>query len=158
MRVYAITSLHDPSQPSIKAALQSKERWHETDLSLAMWFYDSCIPMNVVNSPPFQIAMSKVAGIGHGYTRPSYHAMRVTLKDVKQSVQLIVDSIDVIGQKMVVQLWEMGGVIQDNDPLSILWCIVQKGFPSSNQLMHWILRVMPKCYAAYLVRLLVVRM
>ncbi|XP_023743437.1 uncharacterized protein LOC111891608 [Lactuca sativa] len=84
--------------------------------------------------------MSKVAGIGHGYTRPSYHAMRVTLKDVKQSVQLIVDSIDVIGQKMVVQLWEMGGVIQDNDPLSILWCIVQKGFPSSNQLMHWILR------------------
>ncbi|XP_023752194.1 uncharacterized protein LOC111900549 [Lactuca sativa] len=85
--------MHDPSQPSIKATLQSKERWHDTDLALAMWFYDACIPMNAVNSPLFQIAMSKVASMGHGYTGPSYHAMRVTLlKDAKQSVQLIVDS------------------------------------------------------------------
>ncbi|XP_052625614.1 uncharacterized protein LOC128132732 [Lactuca sativa] len=85
--------MHDPSQPSIKATLQSKERWHDTDLALSMWFYDSCIPMNVVNSPLFQITMSKVASMGHGYTGPSYHAMCVTLlKDAKQSVQLIVDS------------------------------------------------------------------
>ncbi|XP_052622338.1 uncharacterized protein LOC128127703 [Lactuca sativa] len=88
-----VQGMHYPSQPSIKAALQSKERWHETDLALAMWLYDSCIPMNVVNSPPFQIEMSKVASMGHGDTGPSYHAMRVTLlKDAKQSVQLIVDS------------------------------------------------------------------
>nr|KAJ0219174.1 hypothetical protein LSAT_V11C300105720 [Lactuca sativa] len=85
--------MHDPSQPSIKATLQSKEGWHYTDLALAMWFYDAYIPMNVVNSPLFQIAMSKVASMGHGYMGPSYHAMRVTLlKDVKQSVQLIADS------------------------------------------------------------------
>nr|KAJ0220348.1 hypothetical protein LSAT_V11C200062390 [Lactuca sativa] len=28
--------MHDPSQPSIKATLQSKERWHDTDLALAI--------------------------------------------------------------------------------------------------------------------------
>ena len=38
------------SQPTIKAALQSKERWHEVDLAIARFFYDACIPINVVNS------------------------------------------------------------------------------------------------------------
>ncbi|KAJ0528228.1 putative transcription factor/ chromatin remodeling BED-type(Zn) family [Helianthus annuus] len=72
---------------------QSKERLHDTDLAIAMWFYAAGIPMSAVNSPFFPIAMSKIASMGHGYTGPSYHAMRVTLlKDAKQSVKLIVDS------------------------------------------------------------------
>ncbi|XP_021979322.2 uncharacterized protein LOC110875431 [Helianthus annuus] len=49
--------------------------------------------MNAVNCPLFPIAMSKVASMGHGYTGPSYHQVRVNLlKDAKQSVKLIVDS------------------------------------------------------------------
>ncbi|KAL0352277.1 UNVERIFIED_CONTAM: hypothetical protein Scaly_1616400 [Sesamum calycinum] len=83
----------DPSQPTIKASLQSKKKWHDTDMAIALWFYDSCIPLNACNSPFFQIAMSKVASMGHGYAGPSYHALRVSLlKDAKKQVALIVDS------------------------------------------------------------------
>ncbi|KAL0352270.1 UNVERIFIED_CONTAM: hypothetical protein Scaly_1615700 [Sesamum calycinum] len=83
----------NPSQPTIKASLQSKEKWHDTDMAIALWFYNSCIPLNACNSPFFQIAMSKFASIGHGYTVPSYHALRVSLsKDAKNQVALIVDS------------------------------------------------------------------
>ena len=83
----------DPSQPTIKACMQSKEKWHDTDLAIALWFYDACIPLNACNSPMFPIAMSKIASMGHGYTGPTYHALRVTLlKDAKKQVELIVDS------------------------------------------------------------------
>ncbi|KAL0315429.1 UNVERIFIED_CONTAM: hypothetical protein Sradi_5421100 [Sesamum radiatum] len=74
----------DPSQPTIKASLKVKKKWHDTDMAIALWFYDSCIPLNACNSPFFQIAMSKVASMGHGYAGPSYHALRVLLsKDAK---------------------------------------------------------------------------
>ena len=65
----------DPSQPTIKACMQSKEKWHDTDLAIALWFYDACIPLNACNSPMFPIAMSKIASMGHGYTGPTYHAL-----------------------------------------------------------------------------------
>ncbi|KAL0346013.1 UNVERIFIED_CONTAM: hypothetical protein Sradi_4432600 [Sesamum radiatum] len=62
-------------------------------MAIALWFYDSCIPLNACNFSLFQVAMSKVASIGHGYTGPSYHALRVSLlKDAKKQVELIVDS------------------------------------------------------------------
>ncbi|KAL0334048.1 UNVERIFIED_CONTAM: hypothetical protein Sangu_1561000 [Sesamum angustifolium] len=84
---------HDLSQPTIKASLQSKEKWHDTNMAIAFWFYDSYIPLNACNSPFFQIAMSKVASMGHGYAGPSCHALRVSLlKDAKKQVALIVDS------------------------------------------------------------------
>ncbi|KAL0404286.1 UNVERIFIED_CONTAM: hypothetical protein Sradi_2069400 [Sesamum radiatum] len=83
----------DPSQPTIKASLQSKEKWYDTDMAIALWFYDSCIPLNACNSPFFQIAMSKVASMGHGYIGPSYRALRVSLlRDAKKQVVLIFDS------------------------------------------------------------------
>ncbi|KAK1434207.1 hypothetical protein QVD17_11126 [Tagetes erecta] len=90
---YFQRGIDDPSQPSIKPTLQSKERSHDTDLAIAMWFYDAGIPMSAINSPFFALAMSKIASMGHGYIGPSYHAMRVSLlKDAKQSVKLIVDA------------------------------------------------------------------
>nr|XP_043611787.1 uncharacterized protein LOC122583450 [Erigeron canadensis] len=103
---------HDTSQPSLKSVWQSKERVHDTDLAVAMWIYDACIPMNAINSPLLPIAMSKVASMGHGYTGPSYHAVRVSLlKDAKQSVKLIVDSyreycdiVEIVGSKNIVHL------------------------------------------------------
>nr|KAJ0206694.1 hypothetical protein LSAT_V11C500275460 [Lactuca sativa] len=36
--------MHDPSQPSIKATLQSKERWHDTDLALTIKRENTHVP------------------------------------------------------------------------------------------------------------------
>ncbi|KAJ9538447.1 hypothetical protein OSB04_031180 [Centaurea solstitialis] len=33
--------INDPSQPTIKSARQSKEKLHDVDLAVAMWFYDA---------------------------------------------------------------------------------------------------------------------
>ncbi|XP_023638904.1 uncharacterized protein LOC111830639 [Capsella rubella] len=89
---YFKRGVHDQTQPSIKACMQSKERIHDVDMSVALWFYDACIPMNAVNSPLFQPMMSKVASMGHGYVGPSYHALRVgLLRDAKVQVSLIID-------------------------------------------------------------------
>ncbi|XP_022018457.2 uncharacterized protein LOC110918457 [Helianthus annuus] len=83
----------DPSQPTIRKAMQSKEKVHEVNLAIAMWFYDACIPINACNSPYFQLAVDKIASIGYGYKAPNYHALRVNLlKDAKTSVGLIIDS------------------------------------------------------------------
>ena len=40
---------NDPSQPTIKKAMQSKERIHDVDLAIAMWFYDS--ELEAYNTP-----------------------------------------------------------------------------------------------------------
>ncbi|XP_071906285.1 uncharacterized protein [Coffea arabica] len=83
----------DTSQPTIKACLQSKEKWENTDMAIALWFYDACIPINAVNSPFFQKAIDQIASMGHGYKGPSYHSLRVNLlRNAKRDVKLVVDS------------------------------------------------------------------
>ncbi|XP_076914700.1 uncharacterized protein LOC143573787 [Bidens hawaiensis] len=83
----------DPSQPTIKKAMQSKEKVHDVDLTLAMWFYDACIPTNACNSPYYQLVVDKIASVGYGYKAPKYHAIRINLlKDAKTSVGLLIDS------------------------------------------------------------------
>nr|KAJ0224324.1 hypothetical protein LSAT_V11C100022860 [Lactuca sativa] len=47
--------INDPSQPTIKSAMQSKTKIHDVDLAIAMWFYDACTPMNACNSPFFNL-------------------------------------------------------------------------------------------------------
>ncbi|KAI3448753.1 hypothetical protein Pfo_005418 [Paulownia fortunei] len=54
-----MSSYFDPrtisgEQPSIKSALVSKETLHNVDMAVARFFYDSCIPINAVNSIYFQ--------------------------------------------------------------------------------------------------------
>nr|GEY65352.1 hypothetical protein [Tanacetum cinerariifolium] len=84
---------NDASQPTIKKAMQTKEKLHYVDLAIAMWFYDACIPMNACNSPYFQHAVDKITTVGFGYKAPSYHALRVNLLvDVKKSVSLLINS------------------------------------------------------------------
>lgn len=86
-------AINDPSQPSIKSALQTKEKIHDVDLSIGMWFYDACIPINACNSPYYQLMVDKISSIGHGYKAPNYHALRVNLlSDAKKSVSLLIDS------------------------------------------------------------------
>ncbi|XP_065871368.1 uncharacterized protein [Euphorbia lathyris] len=73
--------------------MQSKEKWHDTDMAISMWFYDACIPFNAVNSPYFQAAADRIASMGHGYRVPSFHALRLNLlKDAKAQVKLLVDA------------------------------------------------------------------
>ncbi|CAN6902512.1 unnamed protein product [Brassica oleracea] len=92
LHAYFKRGVHDPTPPTIKACMQSKERIHDVNMSVALWFYDACIPMNAVNSPFFQPMINKVANMGHGYAGPTYHALRVGLLcDAKLQVSLIVD-------------------------------------------------------------------
>nr|XP_027077099.1 uncharacterized protein LOC113700866 [Coffea arabica] len=63
-------------------------------MAIALWFYDSCIPMNACNSPYYQQAIEIIASMGYGYQGPSYHTLRVNLlKDAKKQVELIVDNL-----------------------------------------------------------------
>ncbi|XP_027099005.2 uncharacterized protein [Coffea arabica] len=83
----------DTSQPTIKTCLQSKEKWTNTDVAIAFWFYDACIPINAVNSPFFQKVIDQIASMGNGYKCPSYYSLRVNLlRNAKRDVKLVVDS------------------------------------------------------------------
>ncbi|KAL6559542.1 hypothetical protein OROGR_004659 [Orobanche gracilis] len=63
-------------------------------MALATWFYDACIPFNVVNSKFFLPAMEKVAPMGVGYKPPNYHALRVPLlKEAKTQVALSISNL-----------------------------------------------------------------
>ncbi|XP_027098997.2 uncharacterized protein [Coffea arabica] len=62
-------------------------------MTIALWFYDACIPINAINSPFFQKAIDQIASMGHGYKGPSYHSLRVNLlRNAKRYVKLVVDS------------------------------------------------------------------
>ncbi|XP_023755327.1 uncharacterized protein LOC111903806 [Lactuca sativa] len=85
--------INDPSQPTIKSAMQTKKRINYVDLAITMWFYDVCIPMNACNTPYFQHMIDKITSIGYGYKAPNYHALRVNLlSDTKKYVSLLIDS------------------------------------------------------------------
>nr|KAJ0195147.1 hypothetical protein LSAT_V11C700368930 [Lactuca sativa] len=91
--LFFIKGINDPSQPTIKSTMQTKQKIHDVDLAIAMWFYDACVPMNACNSPYFQHMVDKIAGIGHGYKAPNYHALRVNLlSDAKKPVTMLIDS------------------------------------------------------------------
>ncbi|CAA7038795.1 unnamed protein product [Microthlaspi erraticum] len=90
---YFKQGLQDQSQPTIKSCLQSKEKIHDADMAVALFFYDVCMPMNAVNSRFYQPMISKIASMGHGYKGPLYHALRVgLLRDAKLQVSLIIES------------------------------------------------------------------
>ncbi|KAK8933479.1 hypothetical protein KSP39_PZI015493 [Platanthera zijinensis] len=81
------------SQPSLKSVLASKEVVHRADIAVARWFFDSCIPINVLNSAFAQKAIDAIASIGPGYKLPSYHIMRINLlRDCKEECRLLIDS------------------------------------------------------------------
>ncbi|XP_031251847.1 uncharacterized protein LOC116109762 [Pistacia vera] len=62
-------------------------------MAFGSFFYDACIPINVVNSIYLQPLVDAIAAIGLGYKHPNYHASRVNLlRKAKKEVQLLVDS------------------------------------------------------------------
>ncbi|KAK8916390.1 hypothetical protein KSP39_PZI022795 [Platanthera zijinensis] len=81
------------SQPSIKSILASKQVVHRADMAVARWFYDSCIPMNALNSIYAQKAIDTIAAIGPGYKFPTYYMMIVNLlRDCKEECKLLVEA------------------------------------------------------------------
>ncbi|XP_031272895.1 uncharacterized protein LOC116131387 [Pistacia vera] len=80
------------SQPSIKSVLARKEAKWRVDMAVARLFYDSCIPINVINSIYFQPMVDAITAIGPGYKIPTYHNLHVNLlRDARKEVQLLVD-------------------------------------------------------------------
>ena len=73
--------------------LASKEKKWRVDIAVARWVYDTCIPINAMNSSYYQPIFNVVASYGPRYRGPNYHALRVPLlRDTKREIQLIVDS------------------------------------------------------------------
>ena len=63
-------------------------------MAVAKWVYDTCIPLNALNSIYFQPMFDAAIAIGGGFKAPSYHDIRVNLlKDSKREMQLFVDSM-----------------------------------------------------------------
>ena len=69
-------------------------------MEVERFFYDACIPTNVVNSFYFKPMLDAIFAIGPGYKGPNYHQLQVNLlKDAKKEVQLLVDSYCSIWEK-----------------------------------------------------------
>ena len=70
-------------------------------MAVGRFFYDACIPTNVVNSFYFKLILDVISAIGPRYKGPNYHQLRVNLlKDAKKEVQLLVDSYRAIWAKV----------------------------------------------------------
>ncbi|CAN0881021.1 hypothetical protein LINGRAHAP2_LOCUS13977, partial [Linum grandiflorum] len=55
-------------QPEIKNALRGKDAALRTDRMIARFWYEHCLPFNVVSSPSFPVLMNAIASMGAGYT------------------------------------------------------------------------------------------
>ncbi|XP_071933455.1 uncharacterized protein [Coffea arabica] len=123
----------DSTQPTIKACLQSKDKWQNTDMAIALWFDDACIPINAVNSPFFQKAINQIASMGHGYKALSYHSLRVTLlRDAKKDVQLVVDSFRNTWAKIGCTIMDASDIVTNAENLCNLFVEIVEMVGSKN--------------------------
>ncbi|XP_031261742.1 uncharacterized protein LOC116119943 [Pistacia vera] len=61
-------------------------------MAVARLFYDSCIPINVINSIYFQPIVDAITAIGLGYKISTYHNLCVNLlRDARKEKQLLID-------------------------------------------------------------------
>ena len=95
-------------QPSIKSVLVGKEAIWIADIVVERFFYDACIPTNVVNSFYFKPILDVIVAVVLGYKGPTYYQLRINLlKKSKKEVQLLVDSYR--------EIWTKVGCIIMND-------------------------------------------
>ncbi|KAL6319822.1 hypothetical protein AAG906_036886 [Vitis piasezkii] len=73
------------AQPSVMSVLAGKEATWRADMAVGRFFYDACIPTNVVNSFYFKPMLDAISAIGPGY---------------KEGSQLLVDSYRAIWAKV----------------------------------------------------------
>ena len=75
------------AQPSMRSVLAGKEAIWRADMAVGRFFYDACIPTNVVNSFYFKSILDVISTIGPGYKGPNYHQLWVNiLKNAKKKV------------------------------------------------------------------------
>ena len=71
-------------------------------MAVGRFFYDACIPINVVNSFYFKLMLNSISAICLGYKGPTYRQLWFNLlKDAKKEVQLLVNSYRAIRAKLV---------------------------------------------------------
>nr|CAN66693.1 hypothetical protein VITISV_032487 [Vitis vinifera] len=73
------------AQPSMRSVLAGKEAIWRANMAVGRFFYDACIPINVVNSFYFKPMLDVISAIGPGYKGSNYHQLLVNLlKDAKK--------------------------------------------------------------------------
>ena len=69
----------------MKSVLVGKEVVWRANMAVERFFYEACIPTNVVNFFYFKPMLDVISAIGLGYKGPNYHQLRVNfLKDAKK--------------------------------------------------------------------------
>ncbi|KAF1877159.1 hypothetical protein Lal_00015821, partial [Lupinus albus] len=81
------------AQPSIKMGFACKDAIHKTDLAVARFFYDCCIPFNCSISVYYQPMINAIAAIGPSYKGHTYYAIKSNLlNEIKKEVELLVEN------------------------------------------------------------------
>ena len=71
----------------MRGVLVGKEAIWRADMAVERFFYDACIPTNVVNSFYFKSMLDVISTICPEYKGPNYHQLRANiLKDAKKKV------------------------------------------------------------------------
>ncbi|RVW47896.1 hypothetical protein CK203_102068 [Vitis vinifera] len=77
----------------MKSVLVGKEVVSRANMVAMRFFYDACIPTNVVNSFYFKSMLDVISAIGPGYKGPNYHQLWVNLlKDANKEVRHVKDA------------------------------------------------------------------
>ena len=61
------------AQPFMRSVLARKKTVWRADMTVGRFFYDACIPTNIVNSFYFKLMLDAISAIGPGYKGPNYH-------------------------------------------------------------------------------------
>ncbi|XP_073046060.1 uncharacterized protein [Primulina eburnea] len=116
------------AQRSIKSVLISKEALLNVDMSIARFFYDTCIPINAVNSVYFQQMVDVIAAVGPGYKAPKYNQLRTNLLgSMKKEVQLVVDGYRSVWEERGCTIMADGWQDRSNRQLIIFLVYCKRG-------------------------------
>ncbi|RVW38406.1 hypothetical protein CK203_090272 [Vitis vinifera] len=63
------------AQLSMRSVLAGKKSIWRADMTIGRFFYDACIPTNVLNSFYFKPMLDAISTIGPGYKGPNYHQL-----------------------------------------------------------------------------------
>ncbi|RVW83736.1 hypothetical protein CK203_045961 [Vitis vinifera] len=103
----------------MRSVLARKEVIWKVDMAVGRFFYDACIPTNVVHSFYFKPMLDAISTICLRYKGPNYHQLRVNLlKDAKKEVQLLVDFYHAIWAKVGCTI--MGDGWTDNRQITLI--------------------------------------
>ncbi|KZV54981.1 hypothetical protein F511_36795 [Dorcoceras hygrometricum] len=89
-------------------------------MSITRFFYDTCTPINAVNSVYFQRMADAIAAIGPGYKAPKYNQLQTNLLgNMKKEVQLVVSSYRSVWEERGCTIMADG--LQDRSNRQLIW-------------------------------------